>query len=284
MEPQEPLLTDVTTNDGTLLRVVEYGTPSAIAASIVFLPALGVPIGYYHRLLTEWATSRHIVALEMRGMPQSPVVNVRRADHGYASTVHQDVPALLRFPSLLSVPATVLVGHSLGGQIALLAAAAGYATPRAIVAIGSGTSGAHAQPTPMRRLIRSWQILTVDAVSSVLGYWPGDRFGFAGRQPRRMMRDWAYEARTGRYRFSGDSFDYEEALSQLNMLTLLISLPDDELITKAAVNHLAKRIRGSDIYALSRIEGQITDHFTWARSTPGHLIHAVESWLKIQAL
>lgn len=51
-----------------VIGVREYHTPSS-EPSIVFLPALGVPIGYYEPLFQAW--TRHVIGVEWRGMPES---------------------------------------------------------------------------------------------------------------------------------------------------------------------------------------------------------------------
>src|SRR5437762_10540909 len=72
----------ITADDGheTELEVFGVaGTPTAL-----FLPALGVPISYYQPFLTALADSGlRVHALELRGMPQSSITNVRRFDFGY---------------------------------------------------------------------------------------------------------------------------------------------------------------------------------------------------------
>jgi predicted alpha/beta hydrolase len=60
------------------------------------------------------------------------------------------------------------------------------------------------------------------AAVGVFGYWRGSA-GFGGRQPKLLMRDWAYEGRHGRYRPAGDPTDYEAVLATLSPPTLLIA-------------------------------------------------------------
>ena len=58
--------------DGTRIGALEYvpPTPARSGSPILFVSALGVPVGYYSRLLSASAGSgRQIVASELRGMP-----------------------------------------------------------------------------------------------------------------------------------------------------------------------------------------------------------------------
>ncbi|SMH28183.1 Predicted alpha/beta hydrolase [Rathayibacter oskolensis] len=269
---------------------VEYGVPSE-GATLVFLPALGVPLAFYDPLLTHWADrGRRIVAVEMRGMPSSTPRDLRRAPFGYRHLVRHDLPAVLELVG--SEGPVVVVGHSLGGQVALLAAASGAISPDGVVTLAAGTSSvprdsapgrrspgrrSPRRRSPRRRVQRGLQIAIVRATAAVLGYWPGHRLGFAGRQPRALMRDWAFEARHGRYRLHGDDTDYETALAFLRPPALLVAVEGDPLVPAGAVAHLAARLPPT-AESISVRAGS-TDHFLWARRQPGLVVDAVEDWL-----
>jgi predicted alpha/beta hydrolase len=272
----EPLVHPVHSSDGLTLTVEEYGTPSA-AASVVFLPALGVPVAYYRRMFETWAArGRHIVGVELRGMPRSPVADLRRDSFGYARLVREDLPAVFADPSVAAADRIVLVGHSLGGQLALLSGAAGTVRPDAVVALAAGTSSTAAHRSLLGRARRAAGVRFVGAVTCSLGYWPGHRLGFGGRQPRHLMFDWGYEARYGRYRLAGDPTDYEAALRDLAVPALLVHISGDRIIPRAAVDHLAGRLPAHVDRAT--IEA-VPDHFLWARRTPESVIAGVETWL-----
>ena len=263
--------------DDAVIGVREYHAPSS-GASIVFLPALGVPIGYYEPLFQAWA--RHVIGVEWRGMPESRVDDLRRARFGYSDLIRGDLPAAVRLARALGAPDVVLVGHSLGGQIALLAAAGGTVRPAAVVAIATGTSAALHLPAH-RRWQRRLGVAVVGGVSRAAGHWPGHLLRFGGRQPRSMMRDWAYEARHGRYHLAGDPTDYEAALSDSRVPSLLLALDGDRMVPPAAVAHLARRVGGpaEQITVPAGASGGF-DHFTWARRSPRAIIKPVEAWLK----
>jgi len=277
----EPLVHPIHSSDGLALTVEEYGAPGT-TASVVFLPALGVPLAYYRRLFETWAArGRHIVGVELRGMPQSPVADLRRDSFGYAHLVREDLPAVFAGPAVAAADRVVLVGHSLGGQLALLSGASGTVRPEAVVTIATGTSSTAAHRSLLGRARRAAGVRFVAAVTCSLGYWPGHRLGFAGRQPRHLMFDWGYEARYGRYRLAGDKTDYEAALGNLKLPTLLVQIAGDRLVPAAAVDHLAGRLP-ADV-ARATIDAT-PDHLLWARRTPEKVIEGVESWLATQHL
>ncbi|AGL19895.1 alpha/beta fold hydrolase [Actinoplanes sp. N902-109] len=277
----EPLVHPVTSSDGVTLTVEEYGVPGD-AASIVFLPALGVPLGYYRKFLTAWAArNRHVIGVELRGMPQSPIADLRKGSFGYAHLVREDLPAVFANSAITNSHRVVLAGHSLGGQLALLAGATGSVRPDAVVTLGTGTSSKAAHQGRIARVRRAAGVRFVGAVTCSLGYWPGHRLGFAGRQPRIMMADWGYEARHGRYRLHGDRTDYEAALAALPIPTLLTGIAGDRMIPAAAVDHLAQRLpEHVDRLTLDAWP----DHFLWARRAPEKVIEPVETWLSARSL
>jgi predicted alpha/beta hydrolase len=257
------------------LSLEEHGSPWPGRAPILFLPALGVPLAYYRPLLTAWAArDRHVFGLESRGMPDSDARSLRRAPFGYSVLVRHDLPAVAA--ALPAEGRPIVVGHSLGGQLAILSAAAGLIDPLAIATIATGSSTADLAAPLLARARRWSEIATVRSVSRLLGYWPGHRLGFGGRQPIALMRDWAHEARTGRYRLHGDETDYEAALGHIPAPIALVAIDGDPLITPRSVEHLRRRLPASSV-ALS-VRAGARDHFLWARREPGRVIDAVESW------
>lgn len=265
----------VSTAGDLTLTVEERGTPGA-RASIVFLPALGVPLGYYDRFFDAWAgRGRHVIGVELRGGPLSPVADLRRDAFGYAQMIREDLPAVFGSAALARAERVVLAGHSLGGQLALLSGAAGTVRPDAVVTLAAGSSTA-TRRTWLGRTRRTAAVHIVGAVSSSLGYWPGHRLGFAGRQPRALMTDWAHEARHGRYRLHGDRTDYEAALARLGLPALLVDIAGDRMTPSAAVDHLAARLPGH--VDRMRVDA-FRDHFLWARRAPDPVIDGVEGWL-----
>ncbi|WP_250038272.1 alpha/beta fold hydrolase [Paractinoplanes maris] len=247
-------------------------------ATMVFLPALGVPLSYYTHLFDVWTGDGHqVVGVEHRGQPLSPITGIRRGRFGYSDMIRRDLPAIFDLPEVRRAPRVVLVGHSMGGALALLSAAAGTVSPDAIVTVATGTSWCSAEFGTRRRVQRYLGIRVVRAVTGVLGYWPGHRLGFAGRQPSTVMRDWAYEASHGRFRLHRDPFDYETALSRLSTPRLMLGIDGDDLINPRAVALLAKR--AADAARLQvRVSGDV-NHFSWARRAPADVARPIGQWL-----
>jgi predicted alpha/beta hydrolase len=271
----------VVAGDGHTIGVeVREPAGSGNPDTIVFLPALGVPLSYYAPLFDVWTAAGHrVVGVEHRGQPMSPITGIRRGRFGYSDMIRRDLPAVFTRPEIRHASRVALVGHSMGGALALLSAAAGTVAPHAVVTIATGTSRCSAEFGIQRRVQRYLGIRTVRTITRALGYWPGHRFGFAGRQPSTVMRDWAYEATHGRFRLHRDPFDYEAALARLSTPRLMLGIDGDRLINPRAVALLAGRAAGAARLQI-RVAGDVrVDHFSWARRAPADVAAPISRWL-----
>jgi predicted alpha/beta hydrolase len=154
-------------------------------------------------------------------------------EDGFAALVERCVPAIFStVPASLPRAAAVIVGHSLGGQLGLIASAR-FAPELPVVLAASGSAGHRGFPG-----WRRWAALggsrAIGRVGRVLGYWPGDRLGFGGPQPAAVMRDWSYTVRTGRFRAATWSFDYATVLREYRGEVLAISVDQDVLAPHTA--------------------------------------------------
>lgn len=186
---------------------------------VVVLPALGVPAARYDLLvesLRDHGLRGHVVDLD------AVTSTGGRAGPGYDALATGPVREAVVAASDGGPP--VLLGHSLGGQLAVLLAAAepdlvgGLALPAA----GTLHHAAAQDPAVARRL--RWGTATVGVVSTLLGRWPGRRFGFGGDQNGRLMREWSRVGRTGRWpQVAGRDFDP----GRVTVPQLLVTVPGD---------------------------------------------------------
>jgi predicted alpha/beta hydrolase len=172
-----------------------------------------------------------------------------------------------------------VLGHSLGGQAALLhlALSAGEADIDGVVLMAVGLP--HWRWYPGRRRHGVLAITqSIGAASAVLGVWPG--WGFGGRQARGVMRDWAYTARTGRFPRL-DGVDVEAALRDVRTPVLAISVDRDQFTPHETLDQLCAKLASAP---LTRERHAIVDadHFTWVRSADG-IAARVAQWAGIIA-
>ena len=118
---------------GERVAIAWHDSPSP-RATVLVLPALGVPAAYYAPLAEGLSQRGHTVAaVDHRGNGGSSVRVRRGVDFGYASLV-EDTRIVLRS----ATPPVFVLGHSLGGHVAALAAAEGD-TLAGIALVASGT-------------------------------------------------------------------------------------------------------------------------------------------------
>ncbi|MFR9729248.1 alpha/beta fold hydrolase [Saccharopolyspora sp. MS10] len=253
------------------------------APVMIVLPAMGVPATFYAPFLRELhEAGLAVVSVDTRGQGAATPRPSRRVRFGYQDLV-DDAAAVVdlverEFPGA----PRFLLGHSLGGQISLLFAAARPGRVRGVALLASGSVWFRSFPG-----LESPKILlashAVALLSRVFGYWPGQRFGFGGRQPAGVMLDWARQGRTGRYRLDGSDLDYETALRRLNVPLLAVSLDDDEFAPASSVDHLAGKAaaatRTRRHYSCEIAGAAKLGHFAWVH-TSGVLVGWIAEWAR----
>jgi len=269
METMTP--SEVEAADGCSARALCYDAATG-APVVLFMPAMGVRADYYGdfaRSLQQAGLSA--IVQELRGTGSSSVRAARGSDYGYRELIELDWPAAIdharkRHPN----SKLVMMGHSLGGQITCLHQARTQAEQRAdaivMVACCSAHHGGYAFPRSLG--IRAGTELA-HVVASTLGFFPGDRLGFGGRQGRRIIADWAREARLGRYAVEGDDSDYRTLLSALETPALSVSFEGDGLAPRRTVDALCARLAPGAVERwhldAAELALQHIDHFRWVR-------------------
>ncbi len=117
-------------------------------------------------------------------------------------------------------------------------------------------------------------------IANMMGYFPGERIGFARFESQQVIGDWASNARTGRYDVANSPHRFEELLDKVSIPVLAISFKDDGLAPKRAVQNLCQKIRGAQLtlVELGSNDGEKNiDHFNWLRK-PEPVISKIEEW------
>ncbi|WP_225804154.1 alpha/beta fold hydrolase [Streptomyces sp. NK15101] len=287
-----PVLAELTAPDGATLVVRVHARVEPTAPVVVVLPAMGTAARHY----TPLARALHrrgatVVTTDLRGHGESTPVPARGVRFGYRELVEHDIGAVLdaverAFPQA----PRLLLGHSLGGQLGLVHC--GLFRPRlaGVVLVASGSAwwralGTGADPRPGARwLVRS---LLCVAGAELLGYWPGHRFGFGGRESVGVMRDWARQMRTGRYDAGGAAADYEAALGRVDVPVLAVDVEGDALAPPRAVDHLCAKLPPVRVrrwtYRSADAGGRRLDHFRWIRHNAG-LVERIAAWAEFPAV
>lgn len=265
--------------DGATTVVEWFDVEGAPAAGrVIFVPALGVHVAYYRGLCEAWARRGwQVAAIELRGMRQSSVQDVKRHNFGYREVVAHDLPWLAAEVARAAGPGPlVFAGHSLGGQFALMAASRVEQPPAGVVLVAGGSNHYRSLATPWARRRRWLGLQAVRATTRALGWFPGDTLGFGGRQPLNMMLDWTCEALTGRYAALGErEGDLNAALEALALPVLMVSLAHDRLVPRSSADALAAKLKRA---AVTQLELPARDHFKWVRQ-PEIVLEPVQAWM-----
>lgn len=258
--------TEVTSADGHRFGVWRLDSDDVTQARLVFLSALGTPARVYLGFAMALArTGTECWLPDWRGIDSSSWRAHRTCDFGYRELLEQDIVALLAAMPQDDLPLWI-GGHSLGGQLALLTCAT--RSLAGTVLIASGSVHRNAYPFRYRLGISALTALST-AAAATLGYFPGRRIGFGGREARGVMRDWASVAHSGAYRPHGSGIDYEAALARMSQPVLALNFKADRWSPWSAAQTLLVKApqakAQSELWDRDRCSGLTLDHYSWTR-------------------
>lgn len=253
----------------------EPAATAPTAPAVLLVPAMGVPVGFYQPFLTRLGSdgaAAEVHALELPGQGTSTLRARRGVDYGYREIVEDMLPdAVERIARAAPQRPLVVIGHSLGGQLSVLACATLPRPVERLVLIAAGTAHWRAWPQG-RRLRAALSVHGIAAVAALLPWYPGTRLGFGGDQARRFMRDWSYNARTGRYRLEGSTIpdaEFAQRLAAARPRVHLLSVDGDPVAPPGAADELLGLLPSADV-SRATVRGVASDspwrrHFSWAR-------------------
>lgn len=258
-------------------RVYRSAVPGPV---LILLPALGVTARKYENFaLGLVAAGNQVLVVDWPGQGESGPRPSRQFDYGYRDLIDEFVPSLLdkareHFPE--SRP--VLLGHSLGGHIATLFAAANPGADVAVVGVACGNIH-YRNWTGRRRLLTPTVALTFNLLTALFGYLPGKVIGFGGHEARRLMRDWGQVAWSGNFDHLG-----LKLIAPRNNPTpsLFIGIHGDPFTPEASTRGLAALIQERPEVRMLPSPRSVSEnpHSAWLRS-PASVIEAVVSELAL---
>lgn len=251
--------------------------------ALYFLPALGVGVRP-NRRFAEAAREAgiEVVVHEWRGLGDSPLRASRRHDWGYRELLLEDIPrGLAAARAMLPERDWWIGGHSLGGQLGLLHAARQPDSVVGSLLIASGQPHWRAFPQPRALGILAF-MLAVPLIARLVGHYPGERLGFAGREAARLMRDWARTGRSGHYRLASLPWDPEADLRAYGGPVRALRLRRDPLVPPGAIERLQQKTPAAD-WAVAELgpeafREQRADHFGWLKE-PAPVVQQLRAWL-----
>ena len=270
---------DITALDGAASKITVFTADHAPEAPVLIcMPAMGTAARFYEPLaLPILREGWRFVTADLRGVGLSAVRVKRGVSFGYGDMVGSDWPAVVQKAQALFPGAPVyLLGHSLGGQLSALYLAANPAAAAGLILVAAPSVHWRGWDAPLSAGVLAGT-QAARAVAELLGYFPGRKLGFGGTEARGVIRDWARQARTGRYEPRGTSIGYERLLAELEAPVLAFSFEDDFLSPPRAVGNLLAKMRRARVTHVT-LAGDGLDHFRWVRN-PDALVGKIREWL-----
>jgi predicted alpha/beta hydrolase len=260
----------VETADGEFIECVVAGEDN-VGVVVAIAPAMGVRAGFYTAVATALAAQgATAVTFDLRGNGGHSVRRTDGRDWGYEEMVVNDFDAVVvRLRQRFAGRRIIVLGHSLGGQLACLYAARFPGQLDGLILVAScmvdwrGWRG-------LRGFQRLLQYFNIAMITSLLGYFPGERLGFAGNEPRGQMRDWVASAFTGKYRPRGAAVDYEAALATVSIPVFALTFAADPYAPASACEKLLAKMPNAEVrhedVGERGVRTSVAAHFNWAKT------------------
>lgn len=230
----------------------------------LILPAMGIRASYYHNLANKMSVyyDSNFVTIDLRGYGNSSIRASRKENFGFVRWL-EDLNFIIDFLLKESQKDKInLLGHSIGGQLGTMYYSLHPDKIQRLILVGSSLPYFRIWKWPgkLKLLIAGY---IGPFVSRIIGYFPGEIIGFAGRESMGCISDWANIVRTGKFNLGDCSFDFENAMSKVVPNITAISFPEDNLAPPYTVKYLIQKFNNS-----AKIEEKIIngfDHFNWTK-------------------
>ena len=256
------------------------------APCVLVFPALGTPARPYLRLAVALQSGGvHVLIADWRGMASSSVRASRSHDWSYLDLVDGEAESMFAL-ARRELPNSSLhaVGHSLGGQVALLHAARyPNATFASLTLAASASPHYRAYPFPYRLMVHAFAWV-VAAMVAVLNVFRGDWLRFGGKQGASLMREWSHFNRKGRLPPLGcvaPRWNPSAELAKVDLPIHVLTMRGDSFAPASAARALVE-LTASDAqyHLLERLpSGRLPDHFDWLRE-PGSVADTLVACVK----
>ncbi|SPL69584.1 alpha/beta fold hydrolase [Acinetobacter stercoris] len=251
---------------------VDHWSNTLHTTSIIFLPAIGVPVAKYEKLFQHlFGIGYNLIYADYPGCGRNTPTVSRHFDYGYADLIDEFIPQLHKIAKGNAAKKIILFGHSLGGHLATL-----YAQHHRIITIGIATGNIGLRYWDLKGKINILKAATVFNVMILKdGFLAGYKVGFGNKEAKSLMRDWSKTIFTGNYKhISGKN----ESVSSNQ--ALFIQLKNDHFAPLPSTLGLSKYFTNPDIITLdltSDIQGN--QHSAWIKQ-PELIVTTIKNWLQ----
>lgn len=236
---------------------------------LVVLPAMGVKGSYYKHAAQHFASlGFHIVTTDHRGHGTSSLRPSRACNYGYYEQVELEYTAIFeKVRSIFPNSKVVILGHSLGGQMGSMFIARYPLLADGIILNASCSPYYQGWGTVLGAGVWLFTKMII-RLSKMLGYYPGHRTGFGGREARGLIQDWGQTVFTNRFIISGCSFDYDTAMSGCPHPVMGLTYAGDSSAPPAALKNMTDKFAGSNVtlHHIAPPSGTPAyNHYSWVR-------------------
>ncbi len=278
--PHDQPVVPVEAADGHAFELIRV--PAACReASLLFLPGMGISARHYigfGRALAERGIE--VFIHEWRGLGSSTRRAERTVNWGYRELLELDLMAALDTLGEHHQGPLLLGGHSLGSQFACLLAARHPESCRGIVIVAGGAPYWREFPWAMKLLLGP-AFFAMPSIAAVVGHYPGNRLGFAGREARGVVSDWARTGRSGVYQAPGLDPGLEVRMAELERPVLGLRLEKDWFVPAGSLAWLTGKLEQCQVRTEMIPDTDMSapaDHYGWMHS-PEAVSQRIAAWL-----
>lgn len=212
-----------------------------------------------------------VMTMDARGHGESLPRAADGARWSYDDVVRQDVPAMVRLArSVAEGRPVVVLGHSLIGHAAMIAAGLGHDAPDAIVGYAPNLWAPHLEPSRAARLAKAGLLRAWWATTSARGFFDAEGLG-AGTdgEARDYVAQFVQMWRADRLASPDGTVDYEAALGRVAMPVLAYSSEADRLLARpASVARFLALMRRADVEHRVLRGRDAPDHMGFTKDPP----------------
>lgn len=267
-------------SDGSFSKFSIFRTTERSAPVLIIFPAMGVMASYYKNYATAFTQKGiNVVTIDHRGHAHSSVRPSRSVNFGYKEQIEMEYFTIVsKVNEFFPGSKKIVMGHSLGGQMGGMFVSRYSHLVNGFILNASCT--VH---------YKAWGAITgygllvfaglCKLLGKLLGYYPGNRIGFGGKEGKRVISDWYHTARTGNFVAEGSAFNYEKAMSEMKLPVLGFSYEGDSSAPPEALKALLSK------FSDSKTEHQHVfhphkkyNHYSWVRE-PEVSVDLVIDWI-----
>jgi len=213
---------------------------------LIIASATGVKQGYYEKFARHVAENRiSVITFDYNGIGRSLKKPIKSLDHNTASWGNHDLEQVINYVSV-NYPESqrLLLGHSIGGQLAGLAPSSNKLDKIVLVAAQSGY-WKYWKGFGKAKMWFNWYVLFPTLIG-LFGYLPSKRFSGMEDLPKHVANQWRNWGKKRNYLMEDTSIN-EKYYDQIQTNITAISIDDDEFAPRKAAEWMAQQYVNADI-------------------------------------